>query len=517
MFDMYAQCLEHLKMDEEFVRLGLKVISRSAELRRARAFPDALREEYLSRVIFTSTNLRKNVEVPLDQCFGDVSLSRYIKHENLKDSFYLRMDVDYLLLEGFKADEVRCKLLCEDFNADTELWLSAQNFHFEPQSRATIYLKSHKMMPGWFVIDQIEIAAEQVVFVHKVSKGTGSILTPQRSNVEASSAAQELHRILVWSQPRALDVQLSKSKVISLDQRKSLLMRICSGWNDVSRGTLTVRAGSAGLRLHTADADFDGPSSPKASVTEPGLIRFETLSPDTTLKARVPYTLENDVSEITVKIEAAFTTDQGNFTFTFTRKINIALPLGINVQDNFQEDWLISKFSMGPAMGIPVRITSCKVDGTDAFSVLSLPLRSDADISRGRPASFMCKVKRKQGTTGASMGDHSQRTLRLHIGYACLDAEIEASLKSRLNSSIASSPFLKMSRLLLQPIVHTILGGMSEQDMETVAILREFRIPSLHEGALAHVIDGLPHKCRGPLLKWLHHWQEVGSSVLFAC
>ena len=525
MSDMYAQCLEYLGRNEEFVEISLKIITRLAETLKTNSssqhnhstpFGVVARKGYLSKVVSASNALRECVLASLDNYSGSIFLGHYIKHESRNDSFFLRIDIDHILMEGFHADEVRCKLTWEDTDADDEIVLSAQNVDFEPQSRVIVYLASNKMIPGNFVVDQIQVCAGQLVFIHNLSGTRDDTSIQQRSITDFSSKKGHHHRVVLWPQPKALDVQLSMFNTRNLAQRRSLLLKVFSGWNSITRGSLTVRAASAGLRLHTSDAQNHWPSIPIISTTEPGLIKFDRMLMETVLQVQLPYTLENDLSEIMIKVEVAYTTSKGDFVYASTLKTKVTLALVINVQDNFQKESLISKFTMGTATTIPVRIMACEVHGTEEFSVTSLPMPPRTDVFPRRPASLFCKIIPKKGKKDAEEHHRSQRELRLSIQYACLDEEIEATVEDRFKSMIEVSPFSKMARLLVQPIISYILDGIRREGFEIIGLLREFNVPLLHEGALDYIVDGLPPKYRGPLLLWLQKWQKVSFSRTIA-
>ena len=525
-YDMYAQSLEYLGKHEEFVEVGLKIVARlanilqpSSSIQRDHSSLIGIlaRKAYLSRVVSTSKALHECVPVSLDNYSGSISLSRYIKHESGKDSFYLRLDIDHILMEGFHADEVRCKLVWEDADANDELWLTAQNVDFEPQSKVIIHLASNKMIPGSFIVDQIQVCAGQLIFIHFLFETLNDHSSRQRSMIDLSTTKGNQHRVLLWPQLRALDVQLSSFRFRKLDERNSLLLKISTGRNNITRGSLTIRAASAGLRLHTSDAQTHWPSLPMIQPTDPGLIRFDVLLTGTVLQIQVPYTLENDLSEVMVKVEVMYSTSKGDFVFASTLKTNVTLALGINVQDNFQEESLISKFSMGTATMIPVRIMACKVHGTDAFSVTSLAMPPRTDVFPRQPASFFCKIRPMLRKKIAEEHRRNQRELRLSIQYTCLDEEIEATVEKSFMGVIEASPFSSLARLLVQPIIDYVMNQIQEEGFETVGLLREFSVPPVHEGALDRVINGLPRKRRGPLLLWLQKWQKVSLDKIKIC
>ena len=517
MFDMYAKCLERLKRNEEYVQVGLKIVAVLARMRKSRSNHETpilskiVSEGYLTKAITNSAGLREPVVLALTDVFGNVALSPYIKHENHKDSFYIKLVIDHVLQEELQADEVRCKLVGDHPDNRAELWLSAQSVVFQPQSRVVIYVESSKMVPGWFLVDEIQLSVGQIILVHRLLNQDESKLTLHHKNNDFSSQSSP-YRLLLWSQPEALNVELSKSPAIDLSKRRSLTFKITSGWNDISKGNMIAKSGSAGLRLHIFEANFYGPSAKMSKIKEPGVIEFSSLGPHEVLQVEIPYSLENDLNEISIKIEVEYTTANGFFTFATPIKTNVTLALGINVQDNFQKDFLISKFTMGTATTTPVRIKNCKVQGTEDFIVMSLPLPPRTDVFPKHPASFMCKIRRKSHGDNTARKHASQRGLKLCIHYTCISEEIEQIITKVFMNSIAKSPFSQLARLLIRPILDFIQISINTEALEQIGVSRKFNIPAILDDALMEVLKGLPPKRYQSLLRWLRAWQEVGPS-----
>lgn len=516
MFDMYARCLERLKRSEEYVQAGLKIITVLARMRKSKTkhdthLPNKLASRgYLAKVIATSMGLRQPVVIALTEVFGNIALSSYIKHEDHKDSYYFKLEIDHVLQEDMQADEVRCKLVGDNPEKGAEIWLSAQSVVFQPQSRVTVYVESNKMIPGWFLLDQIQIEAGKIRFVHQLLDQDDNTLTlHHKIGTNGSSSKSSLYRILLWPQPKALDVELSKSVAIDLSKRRSLTFKVSSGWNNISKGSMIAKSGSAGLRLHIFEASFHGVSTKTPKVKEPGTIDFASLSPHEILQIEIPYTLENDLSEVAIKVEVSYTTADGDFAFASLMKTNVALALGITVQDNFQQDSLISKFTMGTATATPVRIAGCEVEGTEDFSVMSLPLPPRTDVFPEQPASFMCKIRRKSYGNASARRHASQRGLKLCIDYTCISEDIEKVITKLLAASVANSPLAQFARLIMRPVLDLMKSRIDVKELERIGVLRKFDLPPLHDEALKEVVRGLPPKGQHSLLHWLQLWQKV--------
>ena len=317
-------------------------------------------------------------------------------------------------------------------------------------------------------------------------------------------------RILVWHPSRACDLQVSLFPHIHLEKPKSILFEICSGHNSISSGRLLVRAGSAGLRLLTADAEIVGDGSGTLRTSETGVVQFEEILPRCMLKIQIPYKLENDIKEIAVRAEVCYSTPQGEFVFACSKILSVLLPLGVNVQDVFKHEVLFSKFAISSSTSVPLRVLDCVLEGTDDFEATSPKVDSvGLLVSPKQPVSFVYRIVPKT----LARVKRTQTKLSLHIDYVCLDDEIVATVKKRFISSLEDTDFVKFLHLLLPVLVGMLRGKFSTQELETVGLLRELELGTFQSYDWERVLVTLPEEQKQTLAQWLVEWHEASGRL----
>ena len=318
-------------------------------------------------------------------------------------------------------------------------------------------------------------------------------------------------RLLIWPSPRSLEARVTHCEDVNLELPRSINVEVSSGENDVSQGKLLLRAASAGLRLHTAKALVDKGKLEITDKIQPGTITFAGLPVDTTAYIRVPYSVENDLKDIVVRVEVTYTTSEGDFTYASNSKISILLPLAINVQDIFKQNTLFSRFTIGTANSVPLRIFNCYLEGNEDFCVDSPALTgTELDVFDLQPLSFISRIrKRLDHQKGVGKGEPIKRRLRLQIQFRCLDEEICAAAEIPFFASLERSPFQVYFRLLKPILSATLRKSFSIQRLEAGVLQREFQLEKFDEREWDLYLSGLAIDQRQLLAAWLKTWHEV--------
>ena len=368
-------------------------------------------------------------------------------------------------------------------------------------------------MPAWYVLDQITIQSENILFTHDLSPPpTGPFFAGKRDSTSLGSAtARHQARILIWAHPQSLEARLSHCKSINLEQTRSLVMDIFSGWNDISEGRIQLRAATAGLRLHTAEAKFQDSDTNILDQSQPGSIKFGYVSANTTLGLMLPYSLESDLKEIVVKIEVSYTTAEANLTYACNPKISILLPVGVNVQDIFKEKALFAKFTISAADSTPLRVSRCSLEGTEDFEVTTPPLADgELDVFARQPLSLVSKICRSaQSKMKLGKDNQLQRKLLLQIEYCRVDRVITTAVERSFSVALAGSPFQDFSRVLLSALSTGLRARILSQDLEMIEIMREINVGAFQDYDWDRTLSGLLPGRRQALRDWLHNWHKV--------
>ena len=320
------------------------------------------------------------------------------------------------------------------------------------------------MTPGIYILEKVLIRSENVIFQHDLSLQAPRIFPSTLDNAASLDLdGLPIIPISIFPGPQALSAQLLHSKTIHLEQPRSLEIHISVGSNEISRGKLLIRAGTAGLRLHTADAVPLGGDFSISNKSQPGVIEFGGVLPLRRLQLRIPYSVESDLKEIIVKLEVSYTTTEGEFIFASSTRISILLPLGVNVQDIFKQEVLFSKFSIFTASSVPIRLLNCHLEGTSAFKVESPPLTgTELDIFARQPVTLMAKIRRAQNQQMEIT--KTSRRLLLHVQYNCLDEEVTTAVEQAFTTSLETSDFYSLTNLLTPHLLRTLRTQLSVAD-----------------------------------------------------
>lgn len=362
-------------------------------------------------------------------------------------------------------------------------------------------------------MEKLSIRSENIIFALDFPSLRNDTISP-RSTVSVSSEALEnisQSQILVWPQVRAFHVRLFLNSKIHLERPRSIDIEISTGWNYISRGKLSLRAGSAGLRLHTADTVLVDGNTTVIEQSQPGDIVFGQVLADSSVLFRIPYGVENDPKEITVKVEVSFTTTYGEFTYGSCHTIPILLPLGVNVQDVFHQDTLFSKFTISTATSVPLRISKCHLQSSEYFDVVSPPLTDKKlDVFVRQPLSFVSKVcqKLKKDSNG-KVDLKAQRRLLLEIEYHCLDQEINDVVEQSLTKSLTGANLQELSRLLVPAVLTRLRSSLSIQELEMVRMLDEIDIGAALESVWTVLSASVQPGLRIRFANWVKEWNKV--------
>ena len=317
--------------------------------------------------------------------------------------------------------------------------------------------------------------------------------------------------ILVWVNERALEAKIVLHTSVHLGKPRSIQVLVRSGQNKIDQGKINLRACSAGLRLHTADATFVTGEGSIIDKSLAGSIGFGALDTQSKLSIRIPYGLESDLTEIKVKGEIFYTVNGKEYQYHCHAELPTQLPLSVNVQDSFQERILFSSFKIDTASSIPARISEYSIQDTEFFRV-TLPPLSDGTLMvvARQPLSLVAKIKRnKMGIQKDRVSKSNDDVLMLHIRYACLDQEIETAVDDALSLALRKSKHRNLSRLLVGTFMRVFRSKLSTQELEAISLLHEFYIGPFQPDIWNAVLDGLQPDTRPELTSWLRKWHEV--------
>jgi len=151
MVKMQAHCLKRLHQKDDYVKVLLHLLARSAAQKRSSMVPrvkypsgtnverDSRKDDltwlnddfvntegFLTELIAYSDQLPQNISVSMWQYFDNVVLEPYLRHYPDKDGFQLRLCIGHLLEDDLHVDQVKVRLLSESSGQSAEVWLESE-------------------------------------------------------------------------------------------------------------------------------------------------------------------------------------------------------------------------------------------------------------------------------------------------------------------------------------------------------------------------------------------------------
>ncbi|KAL6720132.1 hypothetical protein ACLMJK_002053 [Lecanora helva] len=527
MLDMYAQCLKQFDQKDDFVRVSLKILAKiiketftvKGDSGNQRGDPRGLQHElnvakgYLASITATSKTCNTEFSAPLEDYFSNIYLEKYIDEHTEKDGFELHLHLRSLLPTDLLADSIQVKLLKSDADHRSELFFATEQAQAIKPGLARIPVRSKTTEQGWFALDKIYIKSSNVCFVLDLSPTIQRerLFPRHRDSVSSilSNDASDTTSILLWPKNGGLNLSVAHYEVINLERSNSIRVVVKTGRNSIVKSKLILRAASAGLRIHTAEAQALENDNDITDKSQPGSICITNLTAYTEVSITIPYTIESDLRDINVRATLEYSTPYGDFAFACNATLSILLPLAINVQDIFKETLLVSKFTIGTSGALPVRLYNCRLEGNTDFRVALPPWQNEElDVFIRQPLSFVAHIHRQRdGSTSP------KRKLFLKVEFRCLDGIIQSTVERRFHNALELSPHVKYSRVLGPALLADLQTRMAGQDIESICLLREINIGTFDEWRWKSLLARLSPQVDEGLEKFLRRWHEENRKI----
>ncbi|ESZ99511.1 hypothetical protein SBOR_0076 [Sclerotinia borealis F-4128] len=503
---MYAKCLKELSRNDEYVKVVLKLLARVAmmekdKLTRKSAFEIGrmgtfdkgdvmLSDIYLDELLQITQTLSCDICVPLQDYFGRTEVDGTPQYHPSQDSFGLQLRLQYLLKEDLNIDKARVRIVPLLGGPGREIWLETNEAVLFKTGWNKLYAQSNILIPGSYQVTHVVLYSSKIVMEYS-HDNIGHLST-------RGSSFFKCPKLLLYHRAEAFNAKLFASKCMYLDQNRSLEIELSSGWNIVTSGQLQIRAATAGLRLQTSEVSVIDGQVDISKKPEAGVVHFGAMESETLARIRVPFNLEHEVNEVTLRLEISYTTKDGEFSFATTSSVSIMLPLGVNVQDVFKHKALFSKFTISTSTNSPLRLLSSKLERSEVFEAqCGLGLTRPLTIFPRQPASLLYKITETNLPPSPTARRKSQkpRTLSLILHYVCLDEEVYDVVAQVLGDFLEGNSLRPYARLIIPVILSELRTHFLPYDFERAAILGE--IPT---SAILNI-------------RWHDHFSGLGNSI----
>lgn len=509
-----SECLRRLNRKGDFAQVILgflkKIAGRRIEGKQSSGDDQAKTEQYLRQLVAASEDLPTDLDVKMADFFDEIKLGREIGLLPDTDGFSYRFSFRHVLGEDMTLDEVSVKLVRVD-DPQTEIVITRTDPLVVANGTVDVELKSGTSTFGAYYIDKIVLRAKKLRFTHDLRPPT----IPETSAlgiVYAPSGDEEKNQrerpyVLLYPHTKAFDASTHLAKTNHMDKTKHLEIRLGSGWNEVQGIDIKLKPASAGLRLYLSDAEAEGIDRENEKDAKAGVLTLGGLAADQKATVQIPFTMDHAISKIIVRLEAQYSTADGDFSFVAAVKLPAALPLDVNVNDLFRHDALFSTFSVRTTDRRPLIVTSAVLGDSKAYAAETPPVSAlPTVVLEQAPLSLLYKITRKPRVDSGSKSTKKDAPLSLSVHYQSVADLIMASMANTFDANLATSKFTHLRRLLL-PILHErIRQRLLPSDMDRAALLGEAKVPSFADLGWFEIVDTLPVELQRAVSDWLMKW-----------
>ncbi|KAK7940754.1 tmem1 family protein [Apiospora aurea] len=532
MLVMYSDCLKQLQRKDEYVKVVLKLLSKAASAEKERkrqrsVFRIGKKEEkeeektanypdndaikgFVSQLLTETKGITNEARVPLANFFYDIEIDSTPEYHDGRDSFSVVLKATSLLVDEMPIEKAKMRMIGHVGGTQREIWLELADPVVIKQGRNKLKLDSKVVIPGTYEVDKVDFNASKLCLHYE-----RDISQPLTSGGFLRSP-----KITIYHRSNTLDARLSAASTVQLDRNNRVDVEFDSGWNELIKAEVRVKAATSGLRLLTAEGKCiqrtDETDYKFAQKPEAGLFKFDALPKHASFKIRFPFTVEQEVMNVSVRIEVTYTTEHGTYLFSVTPSIPISLALGVNVQDVFKHKALFSRFTVSTASHSPLRLFKSELVNSDIFeSHFGLPLDEAVMVFPKQPASLLYKVTRK---TGVKITNKTAKTMYLKLQYSVIHDEVVNVVRESITKSLANSPSEPYSLLLCDTVTPRVRNALDAQTLERATLTGTIPTDFLRDVSWVRSFTGLGKDpegkdLSGTLARCLHEWQSTHPSL----
>ncbi|KAM5347697.1 hypothetical protein ACJ41O_007521 [Fusarium nematophilum] len=476
MLVMYLHCLRELKSQEDYVRVALKLLTKSCAAEKERLEqrskrvsrlgkpdpPDATSMKGVVGNLFDlASSLSSQVKVHLSNFFTDIELAGPPEYYENEDRCCLTINLWSLLPDEIKLDGVAVRVSATDSSPVKDLKFSRRDDIVLNPGKNSIKVDCTSVVPGKYKIDHLGLSSSNL-FLH-FERDINSPPSPTTDIFKHSDVA-------LFQRAGALDVKLTATKHTALDKNNTLDLVLNPGWNSLKSCEIRVKPATGGLRLLTLEAKVADSSVELAKKPEAGgVFHFNDIAAETPVTLRFPYSVEQDMGDVSAKVEVSYTLESGeNYFFAKSMAIPISLALGVNVQDVFKHHALFSRFNVSTASASPLRLHKSELIPSELFeSEFGVPPAGTLTVFSKQPATLLYRVVRKPG---ARSNKRSARTMYLKLYYNVLQTEIEEEIVASMHEALKETLLGPFARIISASVINET-KGLQTQDLERAALL----------------------------------------------
>ncbi|PHH66744.1 hypothetical protein CDD81_5876 [Ophiocordyceps australis] len=476
MLAMYLACLDELQSRDEYIRVAVKLLASTCAAEKERleghsaplskapkagAVDSGLVKGVVDKVLSLTRTLPSRTELPLTDFFTRVGLTDAPQYHQGRDSCSLGVELHGLLPTDFPVESATLTLATIDGGPCKQVLFEKRGEITLTPGVNKISLDCSSVVPARYRISQLSLQSHNVVLSHDMEANDGGW---KRAEIF------KLSDIRLFQRARVLDVRMVASKQTCLDKNNWLELELSTGWNALQRCEIGIRPATGGLRLLTREAKLVACGVEVAKTSEAGVFCLGPLDQDVEVRLRFPYSLEQDMPEVWVRVEVRYVSKAGDEYF-LAKSVSaaVALALGVNVQDVFKHEALFSRFTVSTAKASPLRLYGSELVDSELFEArFGTAPGSTVTIFPKQAATLLYKVTRKAGAAGR--GKRS-RTMYMKLCYSVLQCEVEELFARSVGQEMEGGALQAFGKVAVAAVRAQVTQSMQSHDLERAALL----------------------------------------------
>jgi trafficking protein particle complex subunit 10 len=503
--ELYANCMRELGRHGEYVTSLLRLLGKVRKSGQIYSAPSI--DKHLADLWLFSKKLTTSVSAKFSDFFSIKGLAPDIRHHECQDGFFIPVQISFIGGAVKVPEGLQMTLAPAQDSTLPVITLRSQPITIHRASQG-IELSSNMSISGWYAIASFQIKIGNITFVEDY-RSTSSALVDQP---QASSYASL--RFLVYPPSRSLQAVASPAPYLYLTRPYSILVEMKTGRNDIHTCSVSLKSGTAGLRLllHDAKVDPEAGSDELSSKTPrdgPQTIKLVNCPADSTYKFLIPYKVENaDVPFLNAKLDIHYSTSSGDFIYSTPLAVNTIIPIIVNAQDIFQENALLSRFTISPATFVPLRLWSFDMKGCDDIYSIECHdnIEGAMDVFPKQPANVIYKFTPLQP---AAALPNKENSLALSVKFSCLDEVVLKAIEKNFVDSVLISPIANLVHPLCAHLLSTFRSQWSDKDLEAIGLCHEIEIWPFEDLGWDVLLKAFDVRTRALAKTWLKTWHAT--------
>jgi len=517
MLQIYGQCLKKLNRKDEYVRITLALIKKSAlsKIDDQEETVNALQQDWSARfvdLVECSKGLHLPYKATNDDILLDVVVSPQINHSGNKSGFNVDVEISLSLDLKITCDLIELKLVSTR-DASLTVLLCARGPLMIQNGIYHVPLSSNVMVWGLFTIQSVVLHFAQLQFVKTfAAKSQESHLILAEKSVTKSYKSSLGPLLMVFPHAEALDISIRSSSAVHIDQQRSIDLHIKCGSFKSDIYQLRVKPATAALRLFPGSAKIVGSDKSELSTDKQNKMTISLVDSESFI-IKLPYTIDNATSEIVIRLEITYTIDEVQYTALFEEDIIIDLAVDVDIVETYKAKGLFARFNAMSTSDIPFISHSLSLSADERYIIDVLPCSVDVPVYDKQPASLTCRINPRKSVTAPSNVVGEGRKLELTAVYSCLFEVVLKSIEDCFDTALAKSELIVYKRLLRPILKRLLVRHLTGSFLEEVILARHVSIPDSILLGWDSYLAILPEDTHSILRGWLHQWHTDNSKI----